>query len=178
MADSKVILERRYVPKGSIIFKQGDDAFAAFLIQSGAVTVYAEDEDGHHQGNIAELGAGQIFGEMALVVDKPRTASVKAKVDCNLIVITRQAMEEKLRRSDPTVKAIVEMLVKRVASLNEVTYSKYENLESIERSLQASCQRIMQAMPGNQQSDFEESVLPKMEAFLVAINAFNERFGK
>ena len=68
---------------------------------------------------LAQLGAGEICGEMALVSDGCRTASVKAIEDCNLIVITRTAFEEKLRKLDPTIYAIINMLINRLKKLND-----------------------------------------------------------
>ncbi len=115
--DSRVILERRFVPKGSIFIKQGDEAYSAYLIQSGCVSVYSKNDGEVHE--LAQLGAGEICGEMSLVSDGPRIASVKALEDCNLIVITRTAFEEKLRKIDPTIYAILKMLIARLKNLNE-----------------------------------------------------------
>ena len=42
MSKERVILERRFVPKGSIVIHEGDDAYSAYLIQSGTVSVYSK----------------------------------------------------------------------------------------------------------------------------------------
>lgn len=55
---------------------------------------------------------------MALFNDDKRTATVKVLEDCNLIVISRQTLKEKLERSDPTIRALVEMLSQRLVSGN------------------------------------------------------------
>ena len=115
--DNRVILERRFVPKGGVFIKQGDEAYSAYLIQSGLVSVYSKVDD--EVLELAQLGAGEICGEMALVSDGCRTASVKAIEDCNLIVITRTAFEEKLRKLDPTIYAIINMLINRLKKLND-----------------------------------------------------------
>lgn len=117
MSKDRVILERRYVPKDSVFIRQGDEAYSAYLIQSGSVTVYTESENGSIT-ELARLGMGEICGEMALVNEEMRTANVKAAEDCNLIVITRTAFEEKLKNTDPTIRAIVEMLIRRVKKGN------------------------------------------------------------
>ncbi|MGH1455531.1 MAG: cyclic nucleotide-binding domain-containing protein [Alphaproteobacteria bacterium] len=116
MSKERVVLERRFIPKGSIFIKQGDEAYSAYLIQSGAVSVYSTIDGAQHE--LATLGVGEICGEMALVNEEVRTASVKAMEDCNLIVITKTAFEDKLRNSDSTIRAIVEMLIRRVKNLN------------------------------------------------------------
>jgi CRP-like cAMP-binding protein len=120
--DNRVILERRFVPKGGVFIKQGDEAYSAYLIQSGLVSVYSKVDD--EVLELAQLGAGEICGEMALVSDGCRTASVKALEDCNLIVITRTAFEEKLSRLDPTIYAIINMLISRLKKLNDAVLSE------------------------------------------------------
>ncbi len=112
-----MILERRYVPKGTVVIKEGEEAYAAFLIQSGSVRVFQERNG--KKVELAILGMGEICGEMALINDKPRGASVETAEDCNLVVITRSAFEDKLKNTDTTIQAIVKMLIKRVESANK-----------------------------------------------------------
>ncbi len=116
MSKDRVVLERRFIPKGSTFIKQGDEAYSAYLIQSGSVSVYYTKGGETHE--LARLGVGEICGEMALVNEAVRTASVKAIEDCNLIVITKTAFEEKLKNSDSTIRAIVEMLIARLKNSN------------------------------------------------------------
>lgn len=118
MPRERVILERRFVPKGSVIIKEGDEGYSAYLIQSGEVEVYSKNEDGK-EVNFARLGTGEICGEMALISDGIRTASVRTVQDCNLVIITRAAFEEKLKRSDTTIQAVVHMLIRRIISSNK-----------------------------------------------------------
>lgn len=120
MAKDRVILERRFIPKNTVIIKQGEEAFFAYLIQSGSVSVYKE-KDGETV-ELAQLGMGEICGEMALINEELRSASVKAIEDCNLIVITRRAFEDKLNSSDPTIQAIVKMLIDRIVGFNEKAF--------------------------------------------------------
>ncbi|MCB9981372.1 MAG: cyclic nucleotide-binding domain-containing protein, partial [Rhodospirillales bacterium] len=113
---STVILERRFVPKGTLIMEEGEPGNCAYLIQSGVVEVFTQNEG--RELRLAKLDLGQIFGEMALIFDELRTASVRALEDCNLIVITRQSFQAKLGKTDPTIAAIVKMLTQRVISAN------------------------------------------------------------
>ena len=118
MPRDRVILERRFVPKGSVIIKEGDEGYSAYLIQSGEVEVYSENKEGK-KVVLATLGAGEICGEMALIEDGVRTASVRTKEDCNLVIITRAAFEEKLRKTDTTIRAVVHMLIRRIIAANK-----------------------------------------------------------
>ncbi len=118
MPRDRVILERRFVPEGTVIIKEGDEGYSAYLIQSGEVEVYSKNEEGNNI-SLARLGSGEICGEMALISNGIRTASVRTVQDCNLVVITRAAFEEKLKRSDTTIQAVVHMLIRRIVSSNK-----------------------------------------------------------
>lgn len=66
-------------PKGSIIISENGLDQDAYIIVTGCVEVFKNSPSG--RVNIAELGPGQIFGEMALILERPRTASVEALDD-------------------------------------------------------------------------------------------------
>lgn len=83
-----------------MFIRQGDPARAAYIIEQGRVEIYFEK-----QGQLPQLvgtrGAGTIIGEMALIDDAPRTASIRAIEDCKLIEITREDFTRRLNGSDP-----------------------------------------------------------------------------
>lgn len=176
MADPKVVLERLFVPAGTLIMKQGEKGNCAYLIQSGAASVYTE-----HDGKrveLAQLELGQIVGEMALVFDEPRTASVQAIEDTNLIVLTREVFDQKLGRSDPTIRATVEMLTRRIISANKAAVEKAANgeacssLEEMVDGVRLMYQNALTAMPRDKQDAFQDAVLDKLDGFLNAVRDF------
>ncbi|MCB9978485.1 MAG: cyclic nucleotide-binding domain-containing protein [Rhodospirillales bacterium] len=170
-----VILERKFVPAKSMIMRQGEEGVCAFLVQSGSVQVFLTQEDGS-EVELARMGTGQIFGEMALVFDAPRTASVRAVEDCNLIVITRKTFMDKLNRSDPTVKAMVEMLSRRLIDINATLANKKSDFEDLNQTVNAIFQNVAQSLPRGQQRLFQNAVLPKLKEFLDALRAFRDRY--
>ena len=66
-----------YAPQSAIV-REGGAGDAAYLILSGLVAVRRKDPDSGMEFLLAELGPGQMFGEMALLTSKPRSASVVA----------------------------------------------------------------------------------------------------
>ncbi len=169
-----VILERRFVPQDTLIMKEGDPGNSAYLIQSGSVEVYTENDD--KKISLAKLELGQIFGEMALVFDERRTASVRASEDCNLIVITRQSFQQKLDKTDPTIKAIVQMLTQRIISANNTVVNKKSSSEDLYETTQIIYQNVLSVLPKNRQRTFQNAVLPKLDDFLNAIRSFEDRY--
>ena len=156
--------------------RQGDPGNCAYLIQSGKVSVYTEHDD--KKVELARLELGEIFGEMAIVFDEPRTASVKAVEDCNLIIITRDALKKKLERSDPTVKAIVRMLTKRIVTANNTVIQKKTDTADLIDTSRMIYDNILNGLPRGQQRTFQNAVLPKLDEFLDSLRAFNDRFAE
>lgn len=176
MAAGPVVLERRFVPENTLIMRQGEPGNSAYLIQSGRVSVYTQ-----HEGKtieLAKLEAGQIFGEMALIFDETRSASVKSLEDCTLIVLTRQSFKQKLERSDPTIRAIVQMLTQRVSSANKSVINKKADMEELQTTVRQMYDNVLATLPRTQQRTFQNAVQPKLDEFLNALKAFQERFSK
>lgn len=169
------ILERRFIAKGQIVIKEGDFGHQAYLIQSGEMLVYLASEE--KEVEVARLGPGEIVGEMALIFDGPRTANVKAVVDSNLIVISRTMFEEKIRDSDPTIRAIVAMLSRRIVEANNVRLNKKDDLGDLKETTQTIYENIAVKLPKNQLFTLQNTVLPKLHEFFEAIEAFKERYG-
>lgn len=75
-------------PIGTLIIRQGDPADAMYLIEEGTVAVTVQGADGLHHP-VAELTAGDYFGEVALLDNVPRTADVRVVEDSRLFKIDR-----------------------------------------------------------------------------------------
>ena len=73
-------LTPRSVTGGEVLIREGDDADALYLIAEGRLRVIGRRDDGTPQ-TLAELGRGEIVGEMALVTNEPRSATVTAVRD-------------------------------------------------------------------------------------------------
>ena len=78
-------LQRTY-PAGTIIVRQGEPGVGLYVLISGRARVHQESTDGGPR-QLALLGGGDIFGEMALLDIAPRSASVTAEEDIRALVI-------------------------------------------------------------------------------------------
>ena len=110
MEKSKV-LERKVFYADQMIFKEGDMGDRAYLIQDGQVQILKNGAP------LATLGKGELFGEMALVDDQPRMASAKAVADVSVVVINRETFREKLAKSDPFVRGLLNIFVRNIRNL-------------------------------------------------------------
>src|SRR5262249_25037851 len=94
-------IKRRSVPKGSTIFEKGDAGVGLIGVVSGSVKISVNSVDGRDIVlNI--IRPGEVFGEIALLDGRARTANATAMSDCELIVIERREFIPFLR-SEPDV---------------------------------------------------------------------------
>ena len=82
-----LFLFETYTP-GQNVFRQGDEGDRAYFIQTGEVEVVREDKGA--ETVLARLTKGQYFGEMALIRNRPRNATVRAVTDVRLAVLGKR----------------------------------------------------------------------------------------
>ena len=105
-------LERQTFKAGTPIITHGDAAHAAYVVDSGKVEIWIERR-GVRQV-LTEVTTGGIFGEMALIDAKPRSANATAISDTVLIVVPEKLFKEKIDSIDPLIKALLRVLVRNV----------------------------------------------------------------
>ncbi len=100
------------VDKNKIIFRQGEKANTAYLIESGQVEIFYTNKSGIDT-HLTVLGPGELFGEMALIDANVRSASAKTLTEVSLHVIQKDQLLEKVNTSSSLVQLIVKILMER-----------------------------------------------------------------
>jgi uncharacterized iron-regulated membrane protein len=106
--------ERRTVPPGQVVVRQGDEATELYVIVSGAVDVRRRGRDGDDV-HVRTLGAGEHFGEIGLLTGEPRTATVVAARPAELLVFDRATVSEMLDGSTRTSESVARTAAARMA---------------------------------------------------------------
>ncbi len=101
------------ISAGRMICQEGKQGKECFLIKSGKVRVYRTLASGK-EVDLAELGGGDIFGEMALVNPRPRSASVIAVKDTELYVLTKDNFITMIMRKPEFALKLVQVLCLRL----------------------------------------------------------------
>lgn len=104
-------LSRLTFQAGEKIFLQDKRGDCAYLIENGRVEV-SMDMSGEHR-QIAVLGKDELFGEMALIDNKPRSATVTALEETRVIEISKGLIESRLTRENPIIRHLLLLLLKR-----------------------------------------------------------------
>ncbi|MBT9546070.1 MAG: nitric oxide synthase oxygenase [Candidatus Sericytochromatia bacterium] len=105
--DQTDLTQSQELKAGEIVFHQGDPGKDFYVIMTGSVGVYQE-----HEGALTlkvKLGAGQCFGELALIGQKPRQATVIASEACELLRIDGQYFLD-LYQETPELREYIETL--------------------------------------------------------------------
>lgn len=134
--------EKRRYTKGEMIVRQGDDDGELFIIERGEVSVILDRPGTDRDVEIARLGPGKFFGEMALMTGDLRSATVKALTDCELIAVGRDAFQRILTRSPGVAERISEVLATRRAEFDRIAGETEQAPSSKEERTQKLLGRI------------------------------------
>jgi F-box/leucine-rich repeat protein 7 len=97
------------------ILTEGDDAKAMYWLVRGAVAVTSRDGEATY----AELKPGAFFGEIGILMDVPRTATIVARTKCLLVVLKKEDLRAELPGFPDMEKAIMEEAQERLTILNK-----------------------------------------------------------
>jgi rhodanese-related sulfurtransferase len=89
-------VESRTVAPRTVIFRQGDPGDCFYIITSGKVRVFRKDSDGL-ETQLSVLGAGESFGEMALLTGEARSANVETVEETRFMVLSKEQFERILK---------------------------------------------------------------------------------
>jgi len=117
------IANRRTYGPGDIILREGDSGDSFYLIEKGSFEIYKKGPNGQ-KIVIGKIPAGGIFGEMAVIDDKPRMASAAAIEPTVCRVIPRALLEKKIASSDKLVQAIIKIFIQNIRTITELQIAK------------------------------------------------------
>jgi len=120
LAQTKIAFEsgikNQHFEPDEVVFNHGDLGDSVYVIESGECEVLREEN--HELKLLATLRTGDYFGEMAVLFDKTRNATIKAKTALNVLLISK-ADFDRLRRSVPAFGEVFRELAKKHAETNE-----------------------------------------------------------
>lgn len=115
-------LKQRFLPD-EYIFRQGEKGDKAYLLLDGRVAIEINDK------KVAEISEMEVFGEMSLILQKPRTASIKALKPTIVLPIDKKILEELLTQAPPVVSSLVKQLAYRLSQCDS-EIQKLKKLQS------------------------------------------------
>jgi CRP-like cAMP-binding protein len=112
----------RYKAGVDVITKGQKDKLVYFVLK-GSLHIFRPSANGDDSHILAELKSGAVFGEMELLTEQPRSASVRALTNVKLWAISFEAMRERIENEDiPTLKIMVniaKVLARRLEAMDD-----------------------------------------------------------
>ncbi len=158
MAHGTKILDRQFIPAGTLVIEQGAQGNRAFLIESGAVEVFVRNPNGS-ETLLAELGAGAMVGEMAALSEGVRSASVRTKADCVLIGIPAHDLTTSMKASESLYKRLIRMMSSRMKDTNMKLLQREQQLAEAEKASRRNVDSVA-AYLSEKQSKIQKELAP------------------
>lgn len=105
------VTEDMEIAAGTVLTRQGDTGREFFVVLDGEVEITRDDRP------VEQRGGGDFFGELALVADVPRTATLTAKTPLRAFVLTGQSFRHLLETSPDIELKVLRSMVKRLVAL-------------------------------------------------------------
>jgi CRP/FNR family cyclic AMP-dependent transcriptional regulator len=107
------VVSRKSFPRGTTIIAAGDMTDSLYVVISGRLKVMMSDDDGG-EVILAILGSNEFFGEMGLLDDHPRSASVVAIEPCELLSLSKQNFKKCMAENFEMTMTVMRGIVKRL----------------------------------------------------------------
>ena len=111
-------LNKTFVEKDQVIFREGDPGEAVYLVESGSIGIFKTVEGEEIQ--LATMKEGELFGEMAIIDGSDRMAHAVAMEDSVIVTLPRAGLEAMLAKQEPLVKTLIQILADNLRNVHEV----------------------------------------------------------
>lgn len=134
-------------PAGSVVCHEGELEHVFYIIQEGQVRITHQLPDGSEQ-TLGVQGSGSFFGEIALLENQPRSASVRTLVESRLLEITEADFKRVVRRSPEAALAVLRGVIQSLRETDRVTIAQLQannlELEQAYADLKAAQARLVE----------------------------------
>lgn len=132
---------------GQPVFDYGDPGDALYIVRSGEVEIFVRNDQGE-KIVLETSGSGNIFGEIALLDGRPRTAYVSAINDVQLLRLDREHFEDYVRQHTPAALNLLSVAARRLRKSDEVIRRTVtRNVNDVAAEQQTLLTKIADAVP-------------------------------
>jgi RsiW-degrading membrane proteinase PrsW (M82 family)/CRP-like cAMP-binding protein len=115
---------------GAMLFDKGDDGDAMYLIEAGAIAVYALDHS-HHEKHLRTFGVGQVVGDFAVLDGEKRSARARAEGALSVLLLRREVFQMFIQSRPQVILAVLAVLADRARYTTRTVESTVQTLSSI-----------------------------------------------
>lgn len=111
---------------GDVIITQGEPGDSAYIIEEGKVEITIRQKDGEIL-NVGTRSVGAMIGEMSIIDNAPRTATITALEDCSLLEITKEDFTRRLDQADPVIRMASRVIITRYRDMVTRSAIQHDN---------------------------------------------------
>lgn len=128
--DKKIVIDaisQKKLKKGDYVFQQGDDGDGLYIIDKGSVQCYRKAKKDAKEELLKTYKDGQSFGELSLLYNAPRAASLKCQIDTVLFFLDRETFNNIVKESTVKKRESFELFLSKVDLLK--TLDSYDRMQ-------------------------------------------------
>jgi CRP-like cAMP-binding protein/RsiW-degrading membrane proteinase PrsW (M82 family) len=125
---SRAISFRQY-SNGQIIFSQGEEGDAMYLIDRGSINIFIKGEDGNEK-LLRSFQSGDVVGEIALLDGGKRTASARAYGSLRVMILQRQHFNMFIKSRPQVIMAVLTFLAEKVRFTTDAVIGRQQNIQA------------------------------------------------
>jgi NTE family protein/lysophospholipid hydrolase len=163
--DLEAEFERVHVTAGETLIRQGERADCMYLVLSGRLRAYVDRSDGP-DAPVGEIGRGEIVGEMGLLIDEPRSATIRAVRDSEVLRLSKDVFDRFIEKHPLALKAITRVNLMRLR----------RTLLSSRMETPAATVAIVPAGRNAPLGEFTRALVRSLSAFGPTLHLDRERF--
>jgi uncharacterized membrane protein len=118
VADLAEHLKRRTLAAGEVLFEKGDHGDSMFMVVDGIVDIYLPSAG--DAVLLKQVNVGQYFGELTLFDEKPRSATARARTECELLELERDTLYEHMTKRPRIAVSMLAELSERIRETNSL----------------------------------------------------------
>ncbi len=120
---------RKTFALGSVIVREGEPGDAAYIIVTGECEIRKRSSAGRDE-LVRKIGAGDVFGEMAILTEGPRTATVTATAETTVLVVTSAVLEQEMAALKPWMATLLKSLAVRFRDIDTRDRASLQSTDS------------------------------------------------
>ncbi|PPR69606.1 MAG: Cyclic AMP receptor protein [Alphaproteobacteria bacterium MarineAlpha3_Bin1] len=174
------ILDKKFIPKGDAIFRDGDPGEAAYLIESGTMGIFKTVEGEEIQ--LATMSDGELLGEMAIIDGFARMAHAIALEDSVVVTIPRAGIDAMLAKQNPLIKTLIQILVDNLRNVHEIYMKRPRSVHDFLNAIDFHAGGLTRNLEHNKGADptgegFErlKQIEKQLEGLRDQFNAYRDR---
>ncbi|NLI75467.1 MAG: cyclic nucleotide-binding domain-containing protein [Candidatus Riflebacteria bacterium] len=117
LLDLSAITVEQTIPAKTTVFKEGDPGDAIYIVKSGKINILKRNSSGQ-DSVLVTLGKDSVIGDMAVIDDMPRSASVATVQDTTFLIITKHDFRALLGSSPEVAVQILKLMTERLRKTN------------------------------------------------------------